>query len=262
LAEDHCHRAIALDPALPEGHLARSWILWSPVKNFQHAEAIAALEQVLIARPNFERAHNRMATICLHIGRLEEARIAHELAQRANPKTRTGNLEYFHIYSGDFARAEELAEAWLHDSPRSVYALGTYALTALLSGNVEAAEQRVAEALEKVRDDAMLVSFQGILHARRGKTERALQCVRQALDFPQSFGHTHHAHHYIASVYAELGDTVSSIAWLERAADTGFPCWPFFQVDPCLQNLRGEPAFRRLLASLEQTYTALKIDKL
>src|ERR1700724_1263876 len=46
-AEDHCRRALALDPALPEGHLARAWILWSPAKNFQHAEAIAALEQVL-----------------------------------------------------------------------------------------------------------------------------------------------------------------------------------------------------------------------
>ena len=63
-AEDHCRRALALDPALPEGHLARAWILWSPAKNFQHAEAIAALEQVLAARPNLERAHNRMSSIC------------------------------------------------------------------------------------------------------------------------------------------------------------------------------------------------------
>ena len=61
-AEEHCRRALALDPALPEGHLARAWILWSPAKNFQHAEAIAALEQVLAARPNLERAHNRMAS--------------------------------------------------------------------------------------------------------------------------------------------------------------------------------------------------------
>jgi hypothetical protein len=41
-AEHHCRRALTLDPALPEGHLARAWILWSPAKNFQHADAIAA----------------------------------------------------------------------------------------------------------------------------------------------------------------------------------------------------------------------------
>jgi len=50
----HCERALALDPDLPGGHLACAWILWGPEKNFQNAEAIAALEKVLTARPNLE----------------------------------------------------------------------------------------------------------------------------------------------------------------------------------------------------------------
>jgi tetratricopeptide (TPR) repeat protein len=149
-AEDHCRLALALDPMLPEGHLARAWILWSPAKNFQHAEAIAALEQVLAARPNLERAHNRMATICLHIGRLEEGRLAHEQALRSNPQTRTGNLEYFYIYSGDFARAEDAAEAWFRERPGSIYACITRVIPALLLGNLELAEQRLATALKQL----------------------------------------------------------------------------------------------------------------
>ena len=39
----------------------------SPAKNFQHADAISALEQVLAAQPNNEWAH-RMAAICLQHG--------------------------------------------------------------------------------------------------------------------------------------------------------------------------------------------------
>ena len=116
-AEHHCRRALMLDPALPEGHLARAWILWSPAKSFQHAEAIAALEQVLAVQPNLERAHNRMSAICMHVGRLHEARIAHEQAQRSNPKTRSGNLEFHYLYSGDFARAEEAGEACFEKDP-------------------------------------------------------------------------------------------------------------------------------------------------
>src|SRR5439155_15126161 len=76
-AERHCDRALALDPNLAEGHWARAAILWSPAKNFRHADAIAALDHALEARPNFDRALNRMATICMHIGRFHEARIAH-----------------------------------------------------------------------------------------------------------------------------------------------------------------------------------------
>jgi len=261
-AEDHCRRALTLDAALPEGHLARAWILWSPAKNFQHAEAIAALEQVLAARPNLERAHNRMATICMHIGRVEEGRIAHEQALRSNPRTRTGNLEYFYIYSGDFARAEEAAEAWFQERPGNMYACATRVLTALLCGNLGLAEQRLATALRQLPYEPQLESLQGMLHARRGQTDDALECVRKALDSPRSFGHTHHTYYNIACVYAVLGDTQKAMAWLERSADTGFPCWPFFRVDPHLESLREEPLFTRLVESLVQAYAGFKIGRL
>ena len=122
-AEHHCRRALMLDPALPEGHLARAFILWSPAKGFQHAEALEALEQVLAVQPNLEQAHNRISSICLHIGRLQDSRIAYEHAQRSNPKTRSRNLEFFYLYSGDFERAEETGEAWFRDRPRHLYAL-------------------------------------------------------------------------------------------------------------------------------------------
>ena len=146
-AEDHCRRALALAPDLPEAHLARSWILWSPAKNFQHIEAIDALERVLAMRPHLERAHNRMSSICWHIGRLEEARNAHEEAVRSNPKTRTGNLAWFYLVSGDYAQAEKAAEAWFLERPGNLYALATRVLPPLWSGDLDTAAQRLAVAL-------------------------------------------------------------------------------------------------------------------
>jgi tetratricopeptide (TPR) repeat protein len=261
-AEDHCRRALALDPALPEGHLARAWILWSPAKNFQHAEAIAALEQVLAARPNFERAHNRMAGICLHIGRLAEARIAHEHGRAVNPQTRTGNLEWFYIFTGDFARAEEEAEAWFRERPASMYALVTRVVPPLLSGDLDLADQRLAQALKRLPDEPWVATFEGMLHVRRGQSDLAIQCVRRALASPLSFGHTHHTYYDIACIYAVLGKTDTAMAWLERSVNAGFACWPFFRLDPYLLGLRDVPAFKRLVADLEQTYSALEIQRL
>ena len=261
-AEHHCRRALTLDPALPEGHLARAWILWSPAKNFQHADAIAALERVLAARPNFERAHNRMSTICAHIGRLQEARVAHEQAQRSNPKTRSLNLEVFYLYSGDFARAEEAGEAYIGERPGTKYALGFRPLPPLYSGDLDLAEERLATALKQLGDEPLVVSMQGMLHARRNQSDPAVECVRRALDSPRSFGHTHHTYYQIACVYAVLGETDKAMAWLERSVDTGFACWPFFQIDPHLESLREEPEFKRLVSELEQEYAALKIQRL
>jgi serine/threonine protein kinase len=262
LAERHCQKALELDPSLPEGHSARAFILWSPIKNFQHAEAIAALEQVLAAQPNNERAHNRLSAICWHIGRFQEAHLAHQQARRSNPKTRSNNLEFIYLYSGEFARAEEAGEAWIREKPGTKYALWFHPLPALMLGNLEVAAQRLVVGLQLYPEEPLLVSLQGMLHARRGQRSLALECIRKVQESPNSFGHTHHTHHQIASAYAVLGETDKAMAWLERSVDSGNPCWPFFRLDPHLENLRGDPRFQRLVADLERQYTALKIQRL
>jgi non-specific serine/threonine protein kinase len=261
-AEHHCNRALALDPDLPEGHSAKAFMWWSPAKNFQHAEALAALEKVLAAQPNNERAHNRMANICAHIGRFEEAVIAHQRARQSNPRTRANNLEFIVLWMGDYARAEEMAEAWIKEKPGTRYALWYHPFPPLMRGDLDTAEKRIAVAMELYPEEPLIVSIQGMVHARRGRRIPALECARKAQESPHSFGHTHHTHYQIACIYSVLGETAKAMAWLERSVDAGNPCWPFFKVDPHLENLRREERFHRLVAALERQYTALKISRL
>jgi TolB-like protein/Tfp pilus assembly protein PilF len=261
-AEHHCREALRLDPALPEGHLARASILWSPAKNFQHAEAIAALEQVLEAQPNLEGAHNRMSSVCWHIGRTEEARIANERAQQSNPKARPVNLIWVHACEGNFARALEIAEAGLKQAPDNLNFLGLSSYLSVLAGDLDQAEQRLADGLRLRTNEPLLIASQGLLHARRGESAVAQECVRRALDSPRSFAHTHHVHYQIAGIYATVGETDKAMGWLQRTADTGFPCWPFFLADPSLESLRDQVEFKRLIDDLRHTYTSLKIQRL
>jgi TolB-like protein/tRNA A-37 threonylcarbamoyl transferase component Bud32 len=261
-AEYHYERALALDPDLPEAHWARSAILWSSAKNFQHAEAIRALERVLAARPNFDRAHNRMAAICMHIGRFQEARIADERAQRCNPKNRSYNREFIYQYSGDFARAKELGEAWFKESPRNKNALWYSAHSLLLIGDMDDAGDRLTVALARYPEEPLFISMRGMLHARRRQTEAALDCVRKALEYPVSCGHAHHTYHHVACIYSELGETEKAIAWLEKSIDSGNPCWPFFRTDPYLENLRRESRFQQLVDAIEREFTSLPIGRL
>jgi eukaryotic-like serine/threonine-protein kinase len=261
-AEDSCQRALELDAGLPEGHWARAAILWSPTKNFQHVDAIASLERVLDAQPNFDRAHNRMAAICLHIGRIEEARIAHDLAMRSNPRNRSYNLEFISICSGDFSRAEELGEAWVQEAPGHRYALWFHPQPPLLSGDLDRADRRLRVAVDKYPEEPLISSLQGLLHACRKEEDPALACVRMALDSPKSFGHTHHAYEQIACIYSVLGDTDKALAWLQRCVDTGNPCWPFFKIHPHLENLRRDPRFHELMAGLQEKYSAIQIRRL
>src|SRR5580704_17571596 len=66
-AEFHCRRALEIDANLPEGHVARAFLLWGPSKNFQHLEAIADLKHALLLQNNLPHAYNRLGTILAHI---------------------------------------------------------------------------------------------------------------------------------------------------------------------------------------------------
>jgi tetratricopeptide (TPR) repeat protein len=171
-------------------------------------------------------------------------------------------LQFIYLYSGEFARAEKEAEIWIRDeSGHGTYALWYYAQLPLMTGDLDLAEQRIAEASKKLRDEPLIISLQGLLHARRSQPELALQCVQRALDSARSFGHTHHTYYQIACVYAVLRETQKAMEWLERSVHTGFSCWPFFRIDPNLENLREEPEFKRLIADLENKHILAKAQK-
>jgi serine/threonine protein kinase len=60
-AEFHSQRALALDPGLPEGHLARAYVLWSQIKKYQGREAIAVAESP-VASPESRWCPRRAGT--------------------------------------------------------------------------------------------------------------------------------------------------------------------------------------------------------
>jgi tetratricopeptide (TPR) repeat protein len=150
----------------------------------------------------------------------------------------------------------------LKQAPDNRYFLNSSAYFSVLAGDLARAEQRLTEGLRLWPNEPLFIGSQGLLHARRGENAPALECVRRALDSPRSFGHTHHVHNQIASIYAAVGETDKAMGWLQRTGDTGFPCWPFFLIDPFLENLRDKVEFKRLIEDLRRTYTAFKIRRL
>ena len=57
----------------------------------------------------------------------------------------------------------------------------------------------------------------------------------------------HHVAYSLGAAYAQLGDPAAAHRWLRTAADTGFPCLPFFERDPLLEPLRRRADFSQLL---------------
>ena len=254
-AEFHCCRSLELDPDLPEGHVARAFLLWGPSRNFQHLDAIDELKRALALQNNQPHAYNRLGTILAHIGLLDHARAMYERGRAFHPKkTISHSIVQVYIWNGEYDLAREEIQAWRAENPANKYPVYFGPQLAMMTGDMKEAKILMDEAARLLPEEPLIASLEGLFYALTGKESRALDCMTTACASPKSFGHTHHTYYQLACILALLGQRESAFAWLERSVSSGFACWPFFLKDPWLKNLRELPAFEVLVSSLQAKY--------
>ncbi len=254
-AEFHCRRALEIDANLPEGHVARAFLLWGPSKNFQHLEAIADLKRALLLQNNLPHAYNRLGTILAHVGLLDHAR---EMFERGRPfqprKAVSPSIVQAYVWSQEYDLARRQIQIWRAESPGNKYALYFAPYPAMMTGDWKEATRLVEEALQLVPNDPLIISSQGLLNALMGNKDAAIECVTRACSSPKSFGHAHHTYYQIAATLALTGRRETAFEWLERSVSTGFACWPYFLKDPSLASLWSLPEFELLISALQARY--------
>jgi DNA-binding winged helix-turn-helix (wHTH) protein/tetratricopeptide (TPR) repeat protein len=254
-AEFHCRRALEGDPELPEGHVANAFLLWGPSKNFQHLEAIAELRRAIALQKNLPHAYNRLGTILAHIGLLDHAREMYERGRAFHPKKSVSHsIVQVYMWNREYDRAREEIAAWREENPGNKYPVYFAPQPAMMTAKWKEARALLDQALERLPEEPLIISLEGVFHALTGKTQAALECLARACAIPKTFGHAHHSYYQFACILALLGKSEAAFEWLERSVSTGFACWPFFLKDPCLENLRGRSEFEVLVGALQGKY--------
>ncbi len=254
-AEFHCARALELSHDLPEAHVAKAFLLWSPLKNFQHLDAIVELRKAIALQKNLPRAYSRLGTILAHIGLLDRAREMYERGRPFQPKKAVNHsIVQVYLWNQEFDLAAEEIQAWRGESVSNKYIIYFAAQHALMTGNCKEAKALLDEAVQTFPEEPLIVSLLGVYWALVGNAEQAMDCVTRACSSAKSFGHSHHTYYQIACIFSSLGRADVAFEWLERAVNHGFACWPFFLKHTCLKNLRSLPEFDALVSSLQAKY--------
>jgi len=245
-AEAEARAALALDSDLAEAHLARAAV--ARKREFDWNATMEESRRALVLNPNLDQARLFMAAAYYHLGYMEEALIEMEKGRRLHGVDVIEPLRIealVALFSGRFAPARARLE---EVSRLSSQAIGdTYLAQAYYySGNSERGRSMLGalathtSASTSARAGAALA---GIL-AAQGETAAARQQVDRVLrrDYRD-----HHVAYSLGVVYAQLGDIDRAVHWLRIAADTGFPCLPWFERDPLLEPVRRRPGFPALL---------------
>ena len=247
-------KALALDPNLAVAYLARGRLLWTPANHFPHEKAIREYRRALELNANLDEARNQLALVYNHIGAFDEALRELELALAINPNN---SLAQFRVgetllFQGKYEQAlSDLRKVPKDANPALVGHQIAWALFNL--GRKDEAAATIEEYLRDHPEDnrGLFTSVQAVIAASAGQQRLADEKITLAVEKGKGFGHFHHTAYYVATAYALMKKPNEAVKFLEDAAEAGFPCYPLFESDPNLNNLRRDARFIAFMEKLK-----------
>ncbi len=90
--------------------------------------------------------------------------------------------------------------------------------------------------------------------ASAGEKAKAVEKIKVASGKDRDSIQFHHTAYNIGVAYALMNKFEEAIKWLESSADDGFPCYPLFESDPNLNNIRQDHRFIELITRLRNQW--------
>ena len=256
-ALESVNRAIALDPDLGDAYLARGVIYWTHHRGFPHEKTIREFKQALHLNPSLDEAHHQLGNVYMHVGLLERSEQELATALELNPSN----------IGARYRTAVNLLMQGKHEQAVAAFggtrgfnpSLWTYQMAFALFqlGRKDEAGLLIRDYLEKNPADegGIANGMQALLHADAGRAALAEKNIRIAIENGKDFGHFHHTAYIIGSTYAVMNKSSEAVKWLRFAAVDGFPCYPLYERDSNLRNIRRDPAFLELMEELRNSWT-------
>jgi tetratricopeptide (TPR) repeat protein len=239
-------KTLRLDPNLAEAHLAQARLLWGPAGHFFHERAAQEDRRALSLNPNMSRAHGSLGNIYLHMGLLDEAiaELQKTLAISPREDNALRRIAEARTYQGRYQDGLKILSQVDADA-NPPYWHYQMALLLLHLGRRDSAFAVIRNYLRAHPEDrgGVVTSARAVWFALGGDVRRAEQDIQTAIQKGKGYIHFHHAGFHIALAYALLQRPDSAVQWLRRVAGGGFPCYPLFEREPFLDNVRTDPAF-------------------
>ena len=251
-AEKNVNKVFSINPDSALAHSVMGQIHW---KRGEIQEAIIDLKKALAIEPNSPEGLYWLAWIYEFSGKMEAARILLERLIEIDPLTGVnylllGNCDFF---SGKFeASIQYFVKAFEIDSKNPLFRF----ILAL----VYAAAQKHKEAFEVI--DLMTKDMPQELFTELGQFYKyALQNNTSKNMFTISDKLKSYAARdevislFVAECYALLNEKEEAINWVEYGVGWGFINYPYLsEYDPFLENIRGEPRFKKLMERVKREW--------
>ena len=237
--EDLAHKALKLDPRLPEARALLATLAMQFDWDWKGAEREfkESIDQV-----NDANVLQQYAFLLCFEGRFAEADEMIRRSEDLDPISPTTfhNQDIILSLEGRYREAREIAQRTATLSPSSLDPLFSLSLSYL---NEKKPDQALPY-IRKIEERQPAPLMEAGLEAVEGHREKALEMLQP---FEEKYPDIKVAPSGIAAVYARLGDAADTAKWLQRAADAHEGTVLNSAVAPVYASVRKSPEFQALL---------------
>jgi len=236
-AEAAFQKALRLNPASIEARVYMANLL---TDTGRVEEAVPLLRAALESNRNSAAAHWELGYAYRFGGLLEDSARECETARRLDPSVKIGSSAInAYFYLGRY-------DQWLASLPASdtAYIRFYRGLGEFYRGNYAAAQRHFDRAYEL--DPLLLQADIGkaLSYHLANQNAEGAHLLREVENKILDRGVTDaEAMYKVAQTYAVLGDKPAALRLFRQTIRNGFFCYPYFQSDPLLDNIRREPGF-------------------
>ncbi|MFC2142635.1 hypothetical protein ACFLR7_06855 [Acidobacteriota bacterium] len=258
-AIEYAERALELDPQFPKAHAILGWLYCA--HGGDQEKGILHHKKALEVNPDEALALRGLGAICTCAnGNFEVAAQMCERLKKVDPLDPMciwikGGI-YF--YSGDYESALPLWLKWYKRDPEIPFSSFYYALVLSYLDRFEEAVPVIDQNAKKYPEHLAAKFGLMMKYAWQGKKE--LLFHEMTPEFQQTCRRDPPWAHHVASFFALLGNKRHALDWLESAVDVGFIIYPFLvEKDPFLENIRGEPRFKKLMEKVKHEWENFEV---
>ena len=243
-AEEAAAKALELDSTLAEAHdsMARIKLYY----HWNRADAETEFKRAIELNPNYAGAHYGYAYCLITMKRADEAIAEIKRAEELDSFSLAIVSDAGEIYY--FARKPDEAIAQLR---KAIDMDPNFVRAHFLLGRALEQKREFAEAIAEFnkavalsQDSTEVLAALGQGYAASGKRDEAQKILKELAGRSKEI---YISPHFMAIIYASLGDNDRAFEWLDKALEKRFPPLIYLEVNPIWDNLRSDPRYEDLL---------------
>ncbi len=257
-AEQYANKALRLDPELAVGHyvLASSAFWHSDCRQtFIDAKRAVSLD------PNDPDAVMYFTFGAGYTGNSSASRPIVEQLLKIDPLNSQNYFisaiqEYFECR---FEESLEAGRTAFELDPENIMSRYLYLASLIFTGSYDEAHRLAEQWHEDMPRHAWVELILATLYSARGMKSESKKILSEKTQDTMWRGDPSGIW-IVAQINALNGETEESLKWLEHAVDKGFINYPLFsELDPFLENIRGEPRFKKLMERVKHEWENFEV---